>query len=1261
MMILSSQSAVAATGDVLFTDDFESGFGQWTTTDANLSGINSMTASSASNSLFVRGDTVTTTSSAFDTRVPGIRIQMWIRRGSDSFSEDPDNGEDIVVEYFDASGSWIALATHAGSGTNGEIISLDQTIGGDALHAAFQLRIRLTLGNGGPPVNRGVGWDYWHVDDISIAEAASPVDLTLGTCEEFDAGLGNWMVAPATGRALTGTHTANTAPNSLAINGGTVSVTSPTIPLSKAANLQLSLWIRRGDDSFSEDPDRNEDLVVEYLNRSLSWIELGSFAGDGIAGQVYAPNYTLPSAAAHTDFKLRLRMEGGSGVEWDYWHVDSICLSGESELAEWRFEEESWNGTTGEVEDSSGNGHAGTAAGGAMTGFISPAIAGDPGTCGYADLDGLNDGIDIPHSDGLHGIDALTYTIWVRPESYNKNHHIMGKETGGKKGKRGKKGGRGGGSQMAIRFTKNNLEGRVATDDGEKKVKTPLPTVGQWAHIGLVFDGRSLTLFVDGREVVTETFSSTTLRDSTTEFAIGRKPGSNKDPFDGFLDEARVYALALSQTEIVDVMNETHVCSVSAVQFLIGHDANGVNCSDEPISVTARDLSGNTLTTYAGTITLDTQTGTGSWALVSGAGTFADATSDDGLASYQFSTSDLGLASFALTYTNGAETFNIDVYDGASRDDDSEGDITFAPSAVTITANALSNPPPSPINDPIGTQIAGTAFNLHLAAFGTTPSDATCGIIETYEGTKDLRFWIDHNDPNLAPLVPMVDLNPISSSEAGAAIQSVVFTAGQAVVTAKYKDTGRITIHTLENSGASEIRGSTGAFVSQPADFFVLAVENSSGVANPGVQTPTGSPWARAGEALTLRVDVRDSEGSRTPSYGKESVPEGILITSSNLVAPAGGRNGTANDGAIENGTAFSAILPDGTFAGSTFAFDEVGAIRLVGSIGDGDFLGSGNVIGSPSGVVGRFAPSRFAIVANAPRFDTQCGVGAFTWMGQPFGYVSGDETVWTVSAVNVAGAVTANYTGSWWRLTNDSLSNRAYTSDTGTIDETNLPGTDVDPAINENGDGTGTLTFSSGTGLVMTRTSPIAPFDVEIQLALDVIDEDGTVYPLNPFTVGGLAAGTGIPFDVSKRFQFGRVRLENAHGSELVALPMNLRAQRFDGNVFINDDNDSCSVLSTAILGLSPTPPSLSTTPTLGNIPLLSGNAALVLSAPNADGSVDIIADLSPSGANLPWLQYDWPEDGNLDGLFDDNPRARATFGIWSGREQLIYLREVY
>ena len=60
----------------------------------------------------------------------------------------------------------------------------------------------------------------------------------------------------------------------------------------------------------------------------------------------------------------------------------------------------------------------------------------------------------------------------------------------------------------------------------------------------------------------------------------------------------------------------------------------------------------------------------------------------------------------------------------------------------------------------------------------------------------------------------------------------------------------------------------------------------------------------------------------------------------------------------------------------------------------------------------------------------------------------------------------------------------------------------------------------------------------------------------------------------------------------------------------------------------------------------------------------------LSPAGVNVtetittavdtstePWLQYDW-DNGDV---FDDNPFALATFGIYEGNELQIYQRQLF
>jgi len=702
----------------------------------------------------------------------------------------------------------------------------------------------------------------------------------------------------------------------------------------------------------------------------------------------------------------------------------------------------------------------------------------------------------------------------------------------------------------------------------------------------------------------------------------------------------------------------------------IRHDGSGVHCANESFSVVAETVSNVTLISYANTIVLTTQTGVGTFTSAStNSGSFSDPIANDGLATYAFHPLDAGIAGFFLSYSAGAggaagSTVDLDAYQRdypAMRDNDSEGVLRFAPNGFTITSQALPNPPPNPISGPIGSQTAGANFKLHLAAYGTAPSDPECGVIESYAGDKPVRFWIDYGDPSVAPLVPTIDGTAIATSEAGAASRTVHFSQGQAVVTARYRDVGRITIQALESSGTTSVRGATGSFVSRPADLAVVAVTNAQGNPNPGLSTPAGVPFARAGEPFQVRVEARAADGQRTPSYGRESVPERIRLRSSTLVAPNGGRNGTLGDGAIANGDLFAATAPDGTFTGSTFAFDEVGAIRLRASVADRDYLGTGDVTGTESGVVGRFAPSRFELTANTPRFQTACATGAFTWMGEPFHFAVGAEARLTVRAVNAAGATTANYAGSWWRITNASLASRAYSVGGATLDASGIPDTTSDPVIVSNGDGTGTLTFSTGSGLAIARDRPIAPFDAELQLAIDVLDEDGTAYAENPYVFGGTESGSGIAFDSSKRFQYGRLRLDNAFGSELVTLPMRLRVQRFDGTAFADDDSDSCTRVPETALVRDPTPPGFATSPSVGHLPLLSGDAGLTWSAPGVAGEVELRIDLGASGANLPWLRSDWTDDGNLDGALDDDPKARATFGIWEGRDALIFVQELY
>ena len=188
-------------------------------------------------------------------------------------------------------------------------------------------------------------------------------------------------------------------------------------------------------------------------------------------------------------------------------------------------------------------------------------------------------------------------------------------------------------------------------------------------------------------------------------------------------------------------------------------------------------------------------------------------------------------------------------------DDDAEPNLVLSPNGFTVTASALSNPPPNPINDPITTQTAGTSFPLHLTAYGVTPTDPVCGVIEAYRGAKTLKFWSTYSDPSSGTVAATIDGTTIATSSGSAANQAVAFTAGQALVTAKYKDVGEIQISMMDDSPvepAAGITGVTNLFVSMPADFVVTTVGGRLHEPQPpGRQSPQGRSSSRPARPST--------------------------------------------------------------------------------------------------------------------------------------------------------------------------------------------------------------------------------------------------------------------------------------------------------------------------------------------------------------------------------------------------------------------------
>ena len=310
-------------GDVLFSDDFErNSLAPWTASNGRRAGIASggQVSNSPTRGGYTRRNVVTVTSPTFAAAVPAAELTLWVRRGSDAFSELPDGGENLVLEYRRSDGSWGLLREYLGGETAGEIFNETFQLPGDALHGTLAVRLRQTGGSNS-------NFDWWHFDDVVVTETAPAAVLGIGSCDDFESGLaGNWSVNAGSGFAGVSNATSQSPFFSMTLNGGTVDVTSIPVDTGDPSFGQLTLWVQRGSDAFSEYPDFGENLVVEYLDDGGAWVVLETFTGGGPAGQTFSRSYAIPAAGRHAGFRLRFRHTGGSGPPYDYWHVDDVCF-----------------------------------------------------------------------------------------------------------------------------------------------------------------------------------------------------------------------------------------------------------------------------------------------------------------------------------------------------------------------------------------------------------------------------------------------------------------------------------------------------------------------------------------------------------------------------------------------------------------------------------------------------------------------------------------------------------------------------------------------------------------------------------------------------------------------------------------------------------------------------------------------------------------------------------------------------------------------
>ena len=609
------------------------------------------------------------------------------------------------------------------------------------------------------------------------------------------------------------------------------------------------------------------------------------------------------------------------------------------------------------------------------------------------------------------------------------------------------------------------------------------------------------------------------------------------------------------------------------------------------------------------------------------------------------------------------------------------------------------------VNGKIFTKLAGTTFTIDLVAMNSarTAADTTFkGIVKVELLDSSSSSTVDINGCNAGwPIIQTLAVNPQFLSADMGRKQNVSFTENKAWPNA------RVRVSFPATGAATLIGCSKDNFSIRPSAFTVTST-NATQTDNTGLPTftaasataPPPPPPVSANFNLTATAVVGYNG---TPSVDNTA---GMVIGT-----PAAG---------IIVGSFTAAPIATGIASGVTFTYSEVGNFGLnTNAVHDDTFTSvdsntectpdfSNTLVGgkygckigstavalnvAPSGTgFGRFIPDNFLVnvKAPAPQFTTACAAGAFTYVGQTFLYDI--VPVLQVTARNSSNSTTANYAGAYMKITNATLTPNTTAArysrfdvfgggTTPALDTSGVPAAGVDPVIGTFALGVGTLTFGSGTGLQFTRstTTPNAQFNADIALALNVIDADGVAFGSNPATFGAATANNGIAFSVSagNNFRYGRLKLSNANGSELLNLPVPMQTQYWNGTAFVTNAADSCTTLIPGNVKLTAPPPgvSVSSVNSANGGKFSSGSGSLTLTkpspAPTTKVAVDLCVDLGPdlgggaacvatTPAALSYLQSLWASPPGTS--YQNDPTARATFGVYKGANEFIYLRENY
>ena len=164
------------------------------------------------------------------------------------------------------------------------------------------------------------------------------------------------------------------------------------------------------------------------------------------------------------------------------------------------------------------------------------------GKIGWAlSFDGVDDYVRIPASASLDITDEITLEACVKRDAENVEWEmIINKDPAGPPD-----------VNWFLGIYNNTAVVRVNTDTVHDLNSGTFISAGSWFHIVGTYDGNYLRIFVNGKEKNSISVTGKINAD-TRDVHIGTATGGTDYPFNGIIDQVRIYSRALSEKEILE-------------------------------------------------------------------------------------------------------------------------------------------------------------------------------------------------------------------------------------------------------------------------------------------------------------------------------------------------------------------------------------------------------------------------------------------------------------------------------------------------------------------------------------------------------------------------------------------------------------------------------------------------------------------------------------------------------------------------------------